>query len=97
MNDRPEYVILSPCTTSKTIEMRTRAKLDLAKTEKELSKDHEIIANTAVFLSILHKEKKFTFYSSGKIVVKDVDSKEGKPLLLEVFNILKERGCLIEN
>lgn len=96
MDDRPEYVILSPCTTSKSIEMRTRNKLDLSKAEKELSKDHGISANTSVFLSFLHKGKQFTLYSSGKIVLKEVDSKEGKPLLLEVFELLKERGCFIE-
>ncbi|MBD3397838.1 hypothetical protein GF412_01755 [Candidatus Micrarchaeota archaeon] len=96
MDDRPEYVILSPCTTSKSIEMRTRGKINLNKAEKELSKDHEIAANTSVFLSFLHKGKQFTLYSSGKIVVKEVDSKEGKPLLVEVFNLLKERGCFVE-
>jgi|GEM_PF-802933 len=96
-DDRPDYVILSPCTTSKTIEMRTKNKLDLAKAEKELAKDHDVTANTSVFLSFSHKDKQFTLYSSGKIVIKEVDSKEGKPLLLEVFNLLKMRGCLIEN
>ena len=96
MDDRPEYVILSPCTTSKSIEMRTKAKLDLSKSEKELSSDHEITANTSVFLSFLHSGKPFTLYSSGKIVIKEVDPKEGKPLLVEVYNILKERGCLLE-
>lgn len=96
MDDRPEYVILSPCTTSKSMEMRTRAKLDLNKAEKELSKDHEIAANTAVFLSFMRNGKQFTLYSSGKIVVKEIDSKEGKPLLVEVFNLLKETGCFVE-
>jgi len=96
-DDRPEYVILSPCTTSKSIEMRTRAKLDLNKSEKELSSDHEVTANTSVFLSFLHKEKQFVLYSSGKIVIKEVDSAQGKPLLLEVFSLLKERGCFIED
>jgi hypothetical protein len=96
VDDRPEYVILSPCTTSKSIEMRTKAKLDLAKAEKALSVDHEIAANTSVFLSFLHKGKQFTLYSSGKIVIKEVNPKDGKPLLLEVFGMLKERGCFIE-
>ena len=94
MDDRPDYVILSPCTTSKTIEMRTKSKLDLAKAEKELARDNEITANTSVFLSFVHGGKQFTLYSSGKIVLKEIDSKEGKPLLIEVFNILKDRGCL---
>ena len=97
MDDRPEYVILSPCTTSKTIEMRTRAKLDLNKAEKELSKDHNILANTSIFLSFAHEGEQFTLYSSGKIVLKEVDLKGGKPLLIDVFNILKKRGCLLEN
>jgi hypothetical protein len=96
MDDRPEYLILSPCTTSRSMEMRTKKKLGLNKAEKELSKDHEISANTSVFLSFMHKEKQFTLYSSGKIVVKEIDSKEGKPLLIEVFNLLKERGCFVE-
>lgn len=94
MGERPEYVILSPCTTSKTIEMRTREKIDLSRSEAELSRDHQIIANTSVFLSFLHKGKNFSLYSSGKIVIKDADSREGKPLLLEVFSLLKGRGCL---
>lgn len=97
MDDRPDYVILSPCTTSKTLEMRTKLKISLEKAEKELSTDHEIAASTPVFLSFLYKGKPFTVFSSGKIVIKDADSKEGKPLLIEVFNILKERGCLLEN
>ena len=97
MDDRPEYVILSPCTTSKSIEMRTRAKLDLGKAEKELSNDYEVTANTSVFLSFLHKGKQFILYSSGKIVIKEVDSAQGKPLLLEIFNLLKERGCFVED
>jgi TATA-box binding protein (TBP) (component of TFIID and TFIIIB) len=96
MEDRPEYVILSPCTTSKSIEMRTREKLDLRKAEKELSNDHEVSANTSVFLSFLHNGRQFTIYSSGKIILKEVDSNEGKPLLLEVFNLLKEKGCFVE-
>jgi len=94
-DDRPDYVILSPCTTSKTMEMRTKSKLDLAKAEKELAPDNEIIANTSVFLSLVHANKQFTLYSSGKIVIKDVDSKEGKPLLIEVFKILRDKGCLM--
>jgi hypothetical protein len=97
MNGRPEYVILSPCTTSKTIEMRTRATINLKKAEAELSKKDEILANTSVFLTIIHAGKKFMVYRSGKIVIKEVDSKEGKPLLLEVFNSLKEGGCMDEN
>lgn len=97
MSDRPEYVILSPCTTSKTIEMRTRAKIDLKKAEKELSRDHEIIANTSVFLTLIHSGKKFMLYKSGKIVIKEVNSREGKPLLLGVFDALKARGCLNED
>jgi hypothetical protein len=97
MSDRPEYVILSPCTTSKTIEMRTRAKIDLKEAEAQLSKDHEILANTSVFLTLLHSGKKFMLYSSGKIVIKEVDSKEGKPLLLGLFGLLKARGCLRED
>ena len=96
-DDRPEYVILSPCTTSRTMEMRTKAKLDLNKAERELSRDHEIAANTSIFLSFLHQGKQFTLYSSGKIVIKEVDSNQGKPLLLDVFDILKSRGCLIES
>ncbi len=96
-DDRPEYVILSPCTTSKSIEMRTRTKLDLNKSEKELSSDHEVTANTSVFLSFIHKEKQFVLYSSGKIVIKEVDSVQGKALLIEVFNLLKERGCFVED
>lgn len=79
------------------MEMRTRAKIELNKAEKELAADHEITANTSVFLSFVHAGKQFTLYSSGKIVIKEVDSKEGKPLLLEVFDILKKRGCLLEN
>ena len=96
MDDRPEYLILSPCTTSRSMEMRTKKKLDLNKAEKELSKDHEISANTSVFLSFMHNGKQITLYSSGKIVVKEIDSKEGKPLLVEVFNLLKDRGCFVE-
>ncbi len=96
-DDRPEYVILSPCTTSKTIEMRTKSKLNLAKAEKELAADNDITANTSVFLSFVHAGKQFTLYSSGKIVIKEVDSKEGKPLLIEIFKILKDRGCFLEN
>ena len=76
--------------------MRTKKKLDLNKAEKELSKDHEISANTSVFLSFMHNGKQITLYSSGKIVVKEIDSKEGKPLLVEVFNLLKDRGCFVE-
>lgn len=100
MDERPEYVILSPCTTSKTIEMRTRAKIDLKKTEEKLSrdtKDYQILANTSVFLSLIHAGKKFMVYKSGKIVIKGVDSKEGKPLLLEIFNALKAKGCMNED
>jgi len=93
-DDRPDYVILSPCTTSKTIEMRTKSKLDLVKAEKELARDNDITANTSVFLSLVHAGKQFTLYSSGKIVLKEVDVKEGKPLLIEVFKILKDTGCL---
>jgi hypothetical protein len=97
MDDRPEDVILSPCTTSKTIELRTRDKIFLPKSEKLLSSaGHEVLANTSVFLSFIYSKKKFMLYSSGKIVIKEVDSKEGKPLLLEVFNLLKNGGCLIE-
>ena len=97
MDDAQEYTILSPCTTSKTTEMRTKKKMDLDKAEKELSKDHEISANTSVFLSFPYKGKPFTLFSSGKIVIKGTDPKEGKALLLEVFNILKERGVFIED
>jgi hypothetical protein len=96
MDDRPEYVILSPCTTSKTIEMRTKDNIDLQKAEKALSEAGEqVLANTSVFLSFLYSEKKFMLYGSGKIVIKEVDSKEGKPLLLEVFNVLKDAGCMV--
>ncbi|MBD3390238.1 hypothetical protein GF415_04785 [Candidatus Micrarchaeota archaeon] len=97
MDDRPEHIILSPCTTSKTIEMRIRAKIDLEKAEKELSPDHDVLANTSIFISFEHKEKQFTLYKSGKIIIKETDSGEGKPLLLEVFELLKERGCLLED
>jgi hypothetical protein len=96
MDERPEYVILSPCTTSKTIEMRTREKISLQKAEKALSKaGHEVLANTSVFLSFFYSEKKFMLYGSGKIVIKEVDSREGKPLLLEVFKLLKDSGCMV--
>ncbi|MFP3949680.1 MAG: hypothetical protein ACLFUZ_01140 [Candidatus Micrarchaeia archaeon] len=97
MDDRPEHIILSPCTTSKTIEMRTRAKIDLEKAEKELSPDHEVLAKTSIFLSFGHRGKQFTLYKSGKIVIKETESKEGKPLLKEVFELLKGRGCLFED
>ncbi|MBN2122193.1 hypothetical protein JW721_04005 [Candidatus Micrarchaeota archaeon] len=96
MDDRPEYVILSPCTTSKTIEMRTRDKIDLQKSEKALSKaGQQVLANTSVFLSFVYSQKKFMLYGSGKIVIKEVDSKEGRPLLLEVFKLLKDSGCMV--
>lgn len=96
MDDRPEYVILSPCTTSKTIEMRTKEKINLPKAEKVLSEaGHQVLANTSVFLSFIYSGKKFMLYGSGKIVIKEVDSKEGRPLLLEAFNILKEGGCMV--
>ena len=97
MDDRPEYLILSPCTTSKTIEMRTRAKIDLEKAEEKLSQDHEVLASTPIFLSFEHKEKQFTLYTSGKIIIKETESEEGKPLLMEVFEFLKKRGCLLED
>ena len=97
MDDRPEYVILAPCTTARTMEMRTKNKILLAKSETELAKDHEILARTPVFVSFLHGGKQFSLFESGKIVIKDSDAKEGKPLLLEVLTLLKTRGCFAES
>ncbi len=97
MDDRPEYVILAPCTTARTMEMRTKNKIILAKSETELARDHEIIARTPVFVSFLHGGKQFSLFESGKIVIKDSDAKEGKPLLLEVLTLLKTRGCFAES
>lgn len=94
MDDRPDYIILAPCTTARTMEMRTKFKIQLEKSEKELEKDHEIVARTPVFLTFLHGGKQFSLYESGKIVIRDSDAKEGKPLLTEVFELLKARGCL---
>ena len=97
MDDRPEYVILAPCTTARTMEMRTKNKILLAKSETELARDHEILARTPVFVSFLHGGKQFSLFESGKIVIKDSDAKEGKPLLLEVLTLLKTRGCFAES
>ncbi len=96
MDDRPDYVILAPCTTARTMEMRTKNKISLSKSEAELAKDHEVLARTPVFLSFLHGGKQFSLFESGKIVIKDSDAKEGKPLLVEVFELLKGRGCFAE-
>lgn len=91
-----EYVILSPCTTAKTRELRMRGKIDLEKAEKSLSPGHDITGRTEVFLSFAHKGKPVTLYSSGKIVVKEAESDEAKALLKEVFSLLEGRGCLVE-
>ncbi|MEM4272479.1 MAG: hypothetical protein QXH30_02720 [Candidatus Bilamarchaeaceae archaeon] len=96
MEDRPEYVILAPCTTARTIEMRTKFRILLSKCESLLSRDHEVLARTPVFLTFVHSGKQFSLYETGKIVIRDADSREGKPLLVEVFGLLKERGCFAE-
>ncbi len=92
-----EYVILSPCTTAKSRELRMRGKIDLAKAEESLSKDHDITGRTEVFLAFAYKGKPITLYSSGKIVVKEAESEEAKALLKEVLALLEGRGCLVEN
>jgi len=79
------------------MEMRTKNKILLEKSEAALAQDHEVLARTPVFLSFLHGGKQFSLYESGKIVIKDADAKEGKPLLLEVFALLKTRGCFAES
>ena len=92
-----DYVILSPCVTAKSRELRMRGKIDLQKAEKELSKDCEIAAKTDVFLALTYREKPVTIYSSGKIIVKESEVEEAKGILKEVFSLLEKKGCLVES
>lgn len=91
-----EYIILAPCVTSKTRELRLRGKIDILKAEKALPPDADILALTEIFLSATYKGKLFSLYSSGKIIVKDSDGEEAKALLKEMFALLEKRGCLSE-
>jgi ArsR family metal-binding transcriptional regulator len=91
-----DYVILSPCVTAKTRELRMRGKIDLGKAEQELSRNYEIVAKTDVFLSFVYREKPVSLYSSGKIIVRESEGEEAKEILKGVFSLLEERGCLVE-
>lgn len=91
-----EYIILSPCVTAKTRELRLRGKIDIRKAEKSLPPDAEILALTEVFLTIAYKGKSFSLYPSGKIIAKDSEPEEAKTLLKEMFSLLEKKGCLSE-
>ena len=91
-----EYIILSPCTTAKTRELRLRGKIDLRKAEKSLPPEADVLALTEVFLSASYKGKPFTLYPTGKIIIKDSESEEAKALLKEMFSLLEKKGCLSE-
>jgi len=91
-----DYIILSPCVTAKTRELRLRGKIDIRKAEKALSQDVDVLALTEVFLTIAYKGKSFSLYPSGKIIVKDSESDEAKSLLKEIFSMLEKKGCLSE-
>ncbi|MEW5996869.1 MAG: hypothetical protein AB1657_04730 [Candidatus Micrarchaeota archaeon] len=91
-----EYIILSPCTTAKTRELRMRGRIDIRKAEKALPPEADILAFTEVFLSLAYKGKPFSLYPSGKIIVKDSEAEEAKSLLKEMFSLLERKGCLSE-
>ncbi|NYZ60166.1 hypothetical protein H0O01_00525, partial [Candidatus Micrarchaeota archaeon] len=78
-----DYIILSPCVTAKTRELRMRGKIDIRKAEKSLPPNVDILALTEVFLTLAYKGKSFSLYPSGKIIVKDSESEEAKSLLKE--------------
>lgn len=92
-----EYIILAPCVTAKTRELRLRGKIDIIKAGKELPPDAEIIGLTGVFLTLAYKGKSLSIYPSGKIIIKDSEGEEAKSLLREVFALLEKKGCLSEN
>lgn len=92
-----EYIILSPCTTAKTRELRLRGRIDIRKAEKALPPEAEALALTEVFLTVAYKGKPFSLYPSGKIIVKDSESEEAKILLKEMFSLLEKKGCLSES
>ncbi|MFA5412070.1 MAG: hypothetical protein WC350_01835 [Candidatus Micrarchaeia archaeon] len=90
-----EYIILSPCVTAKTCELRMRGTIELKKAEQSLPPEADILALTEVFLSVAYKGKPFSLYQSGKIVVKDAESAEAKVLLKEMLALLDKKGCLV--
>lgn len=91
-----DYIILSPCVTAKTRELRMRGKIDIRKAEKSLPPNVDILALTEVFLTLAYKGKSFSLYPSGKIIVKDSESEEAKSLLKEMFALLEKKGCISE-
>ncbi|MCK4318976.1 hypothetical protein KAW38_00185 [Candidatus Micrarchaeota archaeon] len=93
-----ERVILFPCATIKSIELRARAAVDMKKIDKWIEKYAEEILKNELFLSFLYKDKAYTlFFKPMKITLKDVGKEEGERLINEIYDIFVKGRILYEN
>ena len=93
-----EKVILFPCATAKSIELRVRAMVDMEKVEGWVEKNAEEILKNELFLSFLYKDRVYTlFFKPVKITLKDVKKEEGERLINKICDVFVREGILYED
>ncbi len=93
-----ERVILFPCATIKSIELRVRAMVDVEKIDGWVEEHAEEILKNELFLSFLYGDKVYTlFFKPVKITLKDVEKEEGERLINKICDMFVKEGILYEN
>lgn len=90
-----DFYTVEPCITSDAFELKfeQRVKINLKKAAYVLKAIGEILAQTPVVLVLKTNSFNASIYSSGRIMMKNVDKREAEDLGRKLVDLIEEGGA----